>query len=59
MATTQCNHDKAELVESSGGVKEGTFTERYKCPCGATGTIRGDAEAPATEWTRTGRVFNE
>jgi len=61
MATngTTCDHQHAKIVDSEGGTKEGRFVEHYECPCGATGTVRGDAGKPPRTWTRTGRVFNE
>jgi hypothetical protein len=54
----ECDHQTAQIVESDGGTKEGRFVEHYECPCGATGTVRGEASAPPTEWRRTGEVFN-
>ena len=52
-----CDHNAAQVVDSSGGIESGKFVEKYKCECGATGTIRGNAEDPASEWVRTGEVF--
>ena len=52
-----CDHTAAQIVESSGGTKEGSFVEHYECPCGATGTVRGDCEEPPHQWRRTGEVF--
>jgi hypothetical protein len=48
-----------EIVDQSGGTKEGRFRERYKCVnCGGYGIVRGDAEEPASQWVHTGTVFN-
>jgi hypothetical protein len=52
-----CDHTNAKVIESTGGITEGHFTEHYKCPCGATGTVTGRAEQPASEWNRSGEVF--
>jgi hypothetical protein len=52
-----CDHTAAHVVDSEGGITEGKFVERYSCPCGATGTIRGRAEEPAEHWSRTGEIF--
>jgi len=54
-----CDHSVAEIVEQSGGTKEGAFVEHYECQCGATGTIRGKADNPVEQWNRTGEVFNK
>jgi len=59
MPCKQCN-GALELTQSSGGVKEGQFTEQYKCvQCGATGRISGHAEDPAHQWRHSGRAFND
>ena len=50
-----CDHSAAKCVESDTDGDQ--FTEKYECPCGATGTITGDETKPAHTWTRTGRVF--
>ena len=52
-----CDHKAAHVVDSSGGIESGKFVEEYECPCGATGTIRGNAEDPADSWSRTGEIF--
>jgi len=54
-----CDHQNAKCVDSTGGTKEGRFKEEYECVCGAKGWIEGEASAPAHEWNRYGRVFNE
>lgn len=49
-----------ELTQNSGGVAEGSFTERYKCVgCSALGSISGEASEPAQNWNRTGSAFSE
>jgi len=55
----QCDHSAAMIVEQSGGTKEGAFVEQYECPCGATGTITGQADEPPKHWNRTGEVFSQ
>jgi len=53
-----CDHSAARVVDSEGGITEGEFVEHYECPnCGGTGTIRGRAEEPAKNWSRTGEIF--
>lgn len=59
MHPTNCDHDAAQIVDQEGGTSEGRFVEHYECPCGATGTIRGEASPPPTEWVRTGEVFRD
>jgi len=47
-----------ELVDSSGGVTEGRFREKYQCiECGAHGWIKGEAGEPAESWNKTGMLF--
>lgn len=59
MVCQNCEQGIVAVVEQSGGIEEGPFTEIHKCNyCGATGTIRGRAEKPPREWERTGAVFN-
>lgn len=49
-----------EMTDSTGGTKDGRFTERYQCVnCGALGHISGEAGAPTGDWDRRGRVFAE
>lgn len=47
------------LDTQEGGTTEGRFTERYECANGHVGHVRGEASAPATEWRRSGAVFND
>lgn len=56
MTCEQCNAP-TQIVEQSGGTKEGNFKEEYECVNGHKGWIRGDASAPPQEWRRTGSVF--
>jgi len=59
MTCNQCGSLEVIVVESSGGIKHGSFREKHECQmCGATGTVSGQAEAPASEWNRYGGVFN-
>jgi hypothetical protein len=58
MPCNQCGSLNVTVEESSGGVKSGNFREKHECQnCGATGTIKGNAEDPADSWTRYGSVF--
>jgi len=45
------------LEESEGGTKSGKFSETYECANGHMGWISGEASNPASEWNRTGQVF--
>jgi len=57
MVCSQCGSPLA-LVDESGGVESGRFTEVYECVgCQATGTLRGDAEYPPASWDKTGSAF--
>ena len=60
MATNEprhCDHSAAVCVDSTDVKDEGRFVEHYECPCGATGTIRGNEQDPAHAWTQSGEVF--
>jgi hypothetical protein len=46
-----------QIVEQSGGIKDGQFKEKYECVNGHIGFVRGKAEQPARSWKRTGAVF--
>jgi hypothetical protein len=46
------------MNDSTGGTTEGSFEEEYECVNGHKGWVRGKAEEPARNWTRTGMVFN-
>lgn len=46
-----------ELVDQTGGTKDGKFEEKYECANGHMGWVRGEASKPAKQWTRTGSVF--
>lgn len=60
MTCANCGEGILTIVQDSGGVGEGHFSEVHDCPlCGATGTIHGRAERPQMEWERTGAVFGE
>lgn len=46
------------LTDSYADTREGRFSNIYECvACGATGTIRGRAEAPVREWSHQGTAF--
>jgi ssDNA-binding Zn-finger/Zn-ribbon topoisomerase 1 len=48
-----------ELIESRGGVTEGSFTEEYQCiVCNLTMTITGNAEEPPDMWQKYGAAYN-
>jgi len=47
-----------ELIESNGGVVEGSFTEEYQCVvCNLTMTIAGEADAPPETWDKYGAAY--
>ncbi|AFH22930.1 hypothetical protein OSG_eHP38_00105 [environmental Halophage eHP-38] len=47
-----------ELIESNGGVTEGSFTEEYQCQiCNLTMTIAGEADAPPETWQKYGAAY--
>lgn len=59
MTCNQCGALEVVVTDSSGGTT-GSFRETHECQmCGATGTVSGQAEAPASEWNRYGRVFDD
>lgn len=45
-----------EVTESSGGVKEGQFSETHECLNGHLGYVHGEASRPE-QWTYTGAVY--
>jgi len=48
-----------ELIESNGGIVEGSFTEEYQCCiCNLTMTITGEADAPPETWDRYGAAYD-
>lgn len=53
-----CNHRAAKCVDSTEPKDEGRFREEYECPCGATGVITGQEQAPPSDWNESGEVFN-
>lgn len=56
----RCDSRDIECADSTGGVVDGRFTEKYLCnDCGATGSISGRAEEPAKEWRARGDLFGD
>jgi len=48
-----------ELIESNGGVTEGSFTEEYQCiVCNLTMTIAGEADQPPETWDKYGAAYD-
>jgi hypothetical protein len=56
MTCKKCNA-ATQVVESTGGIERGEFTETHECANGHTGTVSGDASDPPHLWSRTGEVF--
>jgi hypothetical protein len=57
MTCAYCNEGPVICEESHGGTS-GRFREEWECQhCGAAGTVKGVAEQPESEWTKTGMVF--